>query len=128
MIEDMKTRFTLYGFGFALGLVLVFFFLGSKNASCNWMPNDRILNIISQKKISFADEVKETMVSSNVDSVDVMQILINGEIDFSKSIVKNEPCRNYWIQGQAAQNELVIIVELCDSLALVKTLKRITKN
>ena len=128
MIEDMKTRFTLYGFGFALGLVLVFFFLGGKNASCNWMPNDRILNIISQKKISFADEVKGTMVSSNVDSVDVMQILINGEIDFSKSVVKNEPCRNYWIQGNAAQKELVITVELCDSVALITTLKSISKN
>ena len=128
MIENMKTRFTLYGFGFAMGLVLVFFFLGGKNASCNWMPNDRILNIITQKKISFADEVKETMVSSKIDSVDVMQILINGEIDFSKSIVKDEPCRNYWIEGQAAQKELVITVELCDSLALVKTLKRIPKN
>ena len=128
MIENMKTRFTLYGFGFAMGLVLVFFFLGGKNASCNWMPNDRILNIIAQKKISFADEVKETMVSSSVDSLDVMQVLINGEIDFSKSIVKNEPCRNYWIQGKAAQKELVITVELCDSLALVKTLKSISKN
>lgn len=128
MIENMKTRFTLYGFGFAMGLVLVFFFLGGKNASCNWMPNDRMLNIIAQKKISFADEVKETMVSSSVDSLDVMQVLINGEIDFSKSIVKNEPCRNYWIQGKAAQKELVITVELCDSLALVKTLKSISKN
>jgi len=128
MIEDMKTRFTLYGFGFALGLVLVFFFLGGKNASCNWMPNDRMLNIISQKKINFSDEVKETLVSSSVDSVDVMQILINGEIDFSKSIVKNEPCRSYWIEGKAAQKELVITVELCDSLALVKTLKRISNN
>jgi len=128
MIENMKTRFTLYGFGFAIGLVLVFFFLGGKNASCNWMPNDRILNIISQKKISFADEVKGTMVSSNVDSVDVMQILINGEIDFSKSVVKNEPCRNYWIQGNAAQKELVITVELCDSVALITTLKSISKN
>ncbi len=128
MIEDMKTRFTLYGFGFAIGLVLVFFFLGGKNASCNWMPNDRLLNIIAQKEISFADEVKEIIMSSNIDSLDVMQILINGEIDFSKSIVKNEPCRNYWIEGKAAQKELVITVELCDSLALVKTLKRISKN
>ena len=33
MIEDMKTRFTLYGFGFALGLVLVFFFLGGTRQS-----------------------------------------------------------------------------------------------
>ena len=50
-MDDMKTRFTLYGFGFVIGLVLVFFFLGGKKSSCNWMPNDRILNIIAQKKI-----------------------------------------------------------------------------
>lgn len=121
----MKTRFTLYGFGFALGLILVFFFLGGKKASCNWMPNDRILNIISQKKISFDTDIKQTMISSEIDSLDLMMILQNGDIDFSKSQVKNEPCRNYWIQGNQKQEDIVITVELCDSLAVVKTLKRI---
>lgn len=124
-MDDMKTRFTLYGFGFALGLILVFFFLGGKKASCNWMPNDRILNIISQKNISFDTDVKEIMVSSEIDSLDLMMILQNGDIDFSKSQVKNEPCRSYWIQGNQKQEDIVITVELCDSLAVVKTLKRI---
>ncbi len=121
-MDDMKTRFTLYGIGFAIGIVLVFFFLGGKNASCNWLPNDRILNIISQKKISFSDEVKEKMSASETDSVDIMQILTRGDIDFSKSQVKNDPCRNYWIEGSVDQKELIITVELCDSTAVVKTL------
>ena len=124
-MDDMKTRFTLYGFGFVLGLILVFFFLGGKRASCNWMPNDRILNIISQKKISFDDDVKQVMVTSTIDSLDLMMILQHGDVDFSKSQVKNEPCRNYWIQGNQDQKNLVITVELCDSLAVVKTLKHI---
>lgn len=124
-MDDMKTRFTLYGFGFVLGLILVFFFLGGKKASCNWMPNDRILNIISQKKISFDDDVKQVMVTSTIDSLDLMMILQHGDVDFSKSQVKNEPCRNYWIQGSQDQKNLVITVELCDSLAVVKTLKHI---
>ena len=121
-MDDMKTRFTLYGIGFAIGIVLVFFFLGGKKASCNWLPNDRILNIISQKKITFSEEVKNKLSSTETDSLDVMQLLERGDIDFSKSQVKNEPCRNYWIEGLVDQKNLVITVEICDSIAMVKTL------
>jgi hypothetical protein len=123
-MDDMKTRFTLYGIGFAIGIVLVFFFLGGKKASCNWLPNDRILNIISQKKIMLSKDVKEILVTTGTDSLEIMQILNRGEIDFSKSQVKNDPCRNYWIEGPGDLKELVITVELCDSTAVVKTLTR----
>jgi len=122
-MEDMKTRFTLYGIGFAIGILIVFFFLGGKNASCNWLPNDRILNIISQKKITFSEDVKGKLKSMETDSLAIMQILDRGDIDFSKSQVKNEPCRNYWIEGSVDQKNLVITVELCDSVAVVKTLE-----
>jgi len=120
----MKTRFTLYGFGFAIGIVLVFFFLGGKKASCNWLPNDRVLNIIQQKQISFSQTVKDQLTTSETDSLDIMQILIRGDIDFSKSQVKNDPCRNYWIEGIKDQKELFITVEVCDSTAVVKTIEK----
>ena len=124
-MEDMKTRFTLYGIGFAIGILIVFFFLGGKNASCNWLPNDRILNIISQKKITFSKDVQEKLKSMETDSLAIMHILDRGDIDFSKSQVKNEPCRNYWIEGSVDEKNLVITVELCDSVAVVKTLETI---
>ena len=118
----MKSRFALYGFGFFIGLVLVFFFLGGKKASCNWLPNDRILNIIAQKKISFGDLVKESIASGEADSLEIMQVLQHGDIDFSKSRVKNEPCRNYLIAQDQDQKELIVTVEVCDSVAIVQTL------
>jgi len=124
-MEDMKTRFTLYGIGFAIGILIVFFFLGGKNASCNWLPNDRILNIISQKKLTFSEDVNNKLESTETDSLDIMQILNRGNIDFSKSQVKNDPCRNYWIEGSVNKKDLVITVELCDSTAVVKTLNMI---
>lgn len=123
-MEDMKTRFTLYGIGFAIGIALVFFFLGGKKASCNWLPNDRILNIIQQKQISYSQTVKEVLVTSETDSLDIMLILTRGDIDFSKSQVKNDPCRNYWIEGIQDQKDLFITVEVCDSTAVVKTLEK----
>ena len=123
-MEDMKTRFTLYGIGFAIGIALVFFFLGGKKASCNWLPNDRILNIIQQKQISYSQTVNDALLTSETDSLDIMLILTRGDIDFSKSQVKNDPCRNYWIEGINDQKDLFITVEVCDSTAVVKTLEK----
>ena len=90
------------------------------------MPNERILNIISQKKITFSEDVKNELVATQTDSLDIMQLIKRGDIDFSKSQVKNDPCRNYWIEGAVEQKDLVITVELCDSTAVVKTLIRKT--
>ena len=123
-MEDMRTRFTLYGIGFVIGIIIVFFFLGGKKASCNWLPNDRILNIIQQKQISFSQSVKEQLRDSDTDSLDIMQILKRGDIDFSKSQVENNPCRNYWIEGTADQKNLFVTVEVCDSTAVVATLEK----
>ncbi len=127
-MEDMRKRFTLYGIGFAMGIVMVFFFLGGKRASCNWLPNDRILNIIQKKEIRYSELVRQELEKSSADSLDIRAILVNGDIDFSKSRVKNEPCRLYWIQGQKKQSSLLISVELCDSIATVSSLERIAED
>lgn len=120
----MKRRFALYGFGFAIGLILVFFFLGGKRASCNWLPNDRILNIIGQKQVTYSKEVWSSLPEISADSTDIARILRTGDVDFSRSHVRNEPCRSYWIEGTEQQKDLCITVEVCDSTALVKTVSR----
>lgn len=124
-MDDMRQRFTLYGIGFAMGIVIVFFFLGGKRASCNWLPNDRILNIIERKQLRYGDQIEQNLKEAEADSLDIRAILKNGDIDFSKSQVKNEPCRLYWIEGHGKQSSLLISVELCDSIATVSSLKRL---
>ena len=124
-MEDMRKRFTLYGIGFAMGIVMVLFFLGGKRAACNWLPNDRILNIIQRKQILYGEQISAQLQETQADSLDIRAILKNGDIDFSKSRVKNEPCRLYWIQGQGKQSSLLISVELCDSIATVNSLQRL---
>jgi len=120
---DMKRRFALYGFGFAIGIVLVFFFLGGKNASCNWLPNDRMLKIIRSKHIKYSNETLETLDLSEIDSLDIKEILVNGDIDFAKSQTKNDPCRNYIINGADKQKDIVLSVEICDSIATIEYIK-----
>ena len=123
MIHDMKRRFGLYGFGFAIGIVLVFFFIGGKDASCNWMPNARMLQIIRSKQISYSEEVQNKIDNKTIDSTDINNILLLGDIDFSNSQVKNNPCRNYLINGEVRNQEVSITVIICDSLATIETFK-----
>jgi len=122
-MHNMKKRFTLYGFGFAMGIGLVFFFLGGKDSSCNWMPNARMLQIIRSKQIFYSTEVQDKINSVIIDSTDISLILINGDIDFSKSQVKNNPCRKYLINGEIKKQKATLIVKICDSIATIETLK-----
>jgi len=119
-MHDMKKRFALYGFGFAIGIILVFFFLGGKKASCNWMPNDRMLQIIRGKHIVYSQKVQEQIETTVLDSVAINNILIAGDIDFSKSQVKNDPCRIYLINGSKQQENITITVQVCDSIATIE--------
>ncbi len=120
----MKYRFTLYGFGFAVGLVLVFFFLGGKKASCNWLPNDRMLGIIRSKKLVYSDKIKNDLELKLIDTVMIQEILLNGDIDFSKSNVKNNPCRQYHIEGNHDLKEVILQVQLCDSVATILSVEK----
>lgn len=116
----MKQRFALYGFGFAIGILLVFFFLGGKKAACNWMPNDRMLKIIRSKNIQYSTDAFDILNTAKIDSADIAQILINGDIDFSKSQVKNKPCRKYLINGSDQQEDISLKVQVCDSIATIE--------
>jgi hypothetical protein len=124
----MKYRFTLYGFGFVIGLVLVFFFLGGKKASCNWLPNDRVLSIIRSKEIVFSDTALKSLESKKIDTMQIYSILKSGKIDFSKSLVKNNPCRKYHIEGVKKLKHIYLTVELCDSTATVLQIENMFKN
>jgi len=55
-----------------------------------------------------------------IDSMDVNLILDNGDIDFSKSQTKNNPCRNYLINGSDKQRDIALRVAVCDSIATIQ--------
>ncbi len=120
----MRRRFALYGFGFAMGIGMVFFFLGGKDASCNWMPNARMLNIIRGKQINYSAETRNTLTTTEIDSLDINAILLHGDIDFSKSETKNKPCRKYLINGSDNQENMTIIIKICDSIAIIESIKK----
>lgn len=124
---DLKRRFLFFGVGFSFGLILLFFFLNGKDASCNYLPNARMLEILRSKHRAYDTQVLQTMRDKNIDSTEVAEMLLHGDIDFSKSKPRQEPCRYYWIDGYIKKNEASIYVENCDTIVTILQLQTSTK-
>ena len=119
---DLLKRFKLFGFGFAMGIGLLIFIFNGKKTKCNWFPNERILGIIRQKNIEYSPEINQLLSFKKIDSTDLNLFLLHGDIDFSKSQVKNKPCRKYWIDGKVKDSKAVLHVKICDSIAVLDRL------
>ena len=46
-------RLLYYLFGFSIGLIFLFYFMGKKEATFNYSPNKRVLADIEKKKMDF---------------------------------------------------------------------------
>ncbi len=118
----MRRRFTLFGFGFIIGIMLLLFFLNGKNASCDFFPNERMLKILRNKHRVYSEDVLQLMTTNKIDSTAIEFLLNNGDIDFSKSKVRQEPCRYYWIDGIIHEKESSIYVQNCDTVVTIQHL------
>jgi len=117
---NLRRRFGLYGIGFAAGIAIVMFVLNGKNASCNYMPNARMLEILRNKERIYSDKVLQIMALEKIDTAAIVNMLNNGEIDFSKSKVRQEPCRFYWVDGFANKKETSLYIQNCDSVITIQ--------
>ena len=119
---EIKRRFIFFGFGFTIGIILLLIILNGKEASCNYLPNARMLEILRSKHRVYDKDVIQLMTDKNIDSTVIVQMLLNGDIDFSKSKVRQEPCRYYWIDGYVKEKEASIYVENCDTIITIQRL------
>lgn len=125
---DLRRRFLFFGVGFSMGIVLLIFFLNGKDASCNYFPNARMLEVLRSKHRAYDAQVIQIMKDKNIDSAQVAEMLLHGDIDFSKSKPRQEPCRYYWIDGFIDTKETSIYVENCDTIVTVLQLHTISKK
>jgi len=118
-------RFGFYFFGFIIGLILLFFFLGGKKTSCDYSPNARVLKNIRIKERVFSEKAKISMVKYAIDTADISKILKEGNVNFSKSNTKLDSCKTYFIEGIAKKQTIGLLIANCDSIATVNSLKLI---
>jgi hypothetical protein len=115
-------RFGYYLGGFSIGLVILAFFLNGKKASCSYGPDSRVLKNINSKKIIYSDNIQLFMNAHQIDSATIKYILKKGDINFSESDVRNNPCSVYSIESDYKDKDFILSVENCKSIATLLNL------
>lgn len=117
-------------FFFAIGLVIGIFilknFLNKKNAEFDYMPNARTLKSIRNKPvIYFSEEAKVQLKQMAIDSAQAMRLLEFGKVNFKESDLRIEPCQTYKIEPTKNTPSIVISVQRCDSVSVIKSISTI---
>lgn len=114
---SLLRRLLYYLGGFTVGLILLFFFLGGKRASCEYGPNARTLKNIRVKERVFTEEFEQALKNLALDTAAVSHILTEGDVQFSESNTDLDSCKIYVIEGMYLEKEMKLSVENCDSVA-----------
>ena len=82
-------RLIYYLSGVGIGIVLLVFFLSGKKTSCDYGPNARTLKFLKNKPIHQNNSIKD-LAFYQLDSIDIAQVLDEGEVNFRNSEISKE--------------------------------------
>lgn len=116
-------RLGYYLGGFAIGLVLLMFFLNGKDASCDYGPNARTVKNISNKPLSYSDRAYEFINTNELDSTTIVNLVKYGSVDFSKSDTELDSCKIYLIENSYKEQDMELKVQNCEALATLLDIK-----
>lgn len=116
-------RLAYYLGGFAIGLMLLMFFLNGKDASCDYGPNARTIKNISSKPFFYTNEASNFIAEQSLDSTIVNNLVKFGSVDFSKSKTEIDSCKIYLIENSYKERDLELMVKNCDSIATILDIK-----
>ncbi|MDP2088375.1 MAG: DUF4258 domain-containing protein [Flavobacteriaceae bacterium] len=117
---DLKKRFFLYGFGFAIGALVVLFIWNKKDASFDYMPDARVLKNIQSKTVKTSNSAYLILIAHQIDSLSLSNMIKNGDVDFKKSNTETKPCKTYWINTSFNEEKWSLIIQNCDSIATIQ--------
>lgn len=108
-------RLKFYLFGFAIGLVIVYYTLLKDRERDPWLPEGRVLNGIEKASLGVSNNVNCLLdcygyTIENFDSI----FWDNAEVHFSKSKTQKEPFPEYYITSKLNDDEILVFVELDD--------------
>lgn len=122
---NLAKRFLFYFGGFAIGIVLLYFFIGGSGASCeyDYGPTARTLKNIRLKERSYTNASLDALAAHQLDTASISVLLKTGDVLFSESNTKLDSCKVYVIKGKASEKLLKISVENCEKQATVLSIE-----
>jgi hypothetical protein len=107
---SLPKRLVYFFIGLAIGVAFVYYFLiakaNSRGVEFCYLPNCRVLKDIRTKPFEYSDEASVFLTQKIIDTLDIKQILTDGDVDFDKSNVKTEKGigKIYFIDGVDKKN------------------------
>ncbi len=120
-----KLRFFLIGL--VPGLLIMFFILNKKGASCSgYLPNSRVIAETLSKEFRYSDSFRKSLEDNALDDRFLRDsIITKGEIDFDKSHAQKQPCPDYVIVYPKKNPRYEVTFEKCKNSANFKSLKKL---
>ncbi|MAT89453.1 MAG: hypothetical protein CMC35_02070 [Flavobacteriaceae bacterium] len=121
-------RIAYYMGGFSIGLILLFFFLGGKRASCDYGPNARVLKNIRSKPRVFTESALRDAKTIQIDTSFIKQVLQDGDVLFSESITDLDSCNIYKINDKKnLSKHIIFIIENCKDTSYITGIQKAEK-
>jgi len=120
-------KLKFYMIGLIPGLVIVFFILNKKGASCSgYLPNSRVIAETLSKDFTYSESFKNEMAALKIDEKFIKDsIITKGKIDFDKSHAQKKPCPDYLLIYPENNPKYEITFDKCEEKATFNTLKKI---
>ncbi|MFZ4927610.1 hypothetical protein [Chryseobacterium sp. Mn2064] len=120
-------KLKFYAIGFIPGLVIVFFILNKKGASCSgYLPNSRVIAETLSKEFKYSEEAKAAMTTNKIDEKFVKDsIITNGKVDFDRSHAQKKPCPDYVITYPEKNPSYEVAFEKCEETVTLTSLKKL---
>ena len=120
-------KLKFYLIGLLPGLLIVFFILNKKGASCSgYLPNSRVIAETLSKEFTYSEEFKTQMQNLKINENFLKDsILQKGEINFDRSKAQQEPCPQYLLVSPEKNSKYEITFEKCKNDAKFLTLKKL---
>jgi hypothetical protein len=120
-------KLKFYLIGLIPGLILVFFILNKKGASCSgYLPNSRVIAETLSKDFKYSDEAKNAMQALNINEKFLKDsIITNGKIDFDRSQAQKKPCPAYLLTYPEKNPKYEITFEKCEENMTLNSLKKL---
>ena len=112
-------RLGYYLGGFAIGIILLIFFLNGKKASCDYGPNARTVKNISSKTISYSKKAELFMNNNGLDTTVVKNLIEYGDVDFTNSNTELDSCKIYQIDNVYKERQIQLSIENCFSISKI---------
>lgn len=114
-----KERLPYFLGGLTIGIIVVIFFWGKKDTTFDYGPNARVLKNLRVKERIFSQDALTILSSKKIDTANISQILMNGDVDIMNKIKLDSCLYQYNIKGVKELKNVTLTVINCDSTATI---------